>query len=276
VKPRVTAYVPCYNNAASVLHAIESLSAQTTVPHELFVVDDGSTDHSVEIIRARGIRVIGFGKNTGRGAVRARAMSEASGELVLCCDATNELAPDFLARSLHWFADDTVSAVFGRWTPLAGEDVVQRWRNRHLFKIEDPSIGNVRHGASLSTHGCLIRKSHVISVGGFDSTLRHMEDRDIGNRLLNAGFDVIYDPNLLVLVKTRNVLTQVLERFWRWHADRNGSTSLKAYARMLSYSVKVMARADLARGEVDAAAISILLPHYQFWKAKWTQLRETS
>src|ERR1700690_1993580 len=69
-----SAYVPCYNNSASISRAVVAVLRQTVPPTEVIVVDDGSTDGSAELLRHLPVRVIRHERNMGRGAARATAM----------------------------------------------------------------------------------------------------------------------------------------------------------------------------------------------------------
>ena len=69
----VSAYVPCYNNAATVGQALRSLQAQRVPVDELCLVDDGSSDGSRAIAMHMGVPVVELQRNMGRGAVRAAA-----------------------------------------------------------------------------------------------------------------------------------------------------------------------------------------------------------
>ena len=80
---RLSAYVPCFNNASTIRESIESIQRQTVGIEDLFVVDDGSDDGSQQIVESMGVRLIQHSSNLGRGAVRNRAMVEAKEELVL-------------------------------------------------------------------------------------------------------------------------------------------------------------------------------------------------
>lgn len=253
---KISACVPVFNNGDTVATAVGSLLRQTRHLDEIFVVDDGSTDgkHALP-----GIPIVRHTTNLGRGAARASAVTHASGDALLFCDATCALAPDFMARALTWFEDRRVAAVYGNLVQPPGGNAVQRWRGRHLFK--QGSAYNAVHGASLITGGCLLRLDAVRAVGNFDRRLRAVEDADLGERLLGAGFDVVGDPGLKAFPLKNNTLIQVLERYARWNS--RGAMSLRAYARQLSYSIKVMAADDLKARDPAAALISILCPHFQ-------------
>jgi len=266
----ISAYVPCFNNASTLASAVNSLRQQSVPINELFVIDDCSADNSCEIAQDLGVRIVRQERNSGRGAVRSRAMLEAVHDFVLSCDATNALPPDFVERALPWFESATVAAVFGRMWQEDNSTVVQRWRGRHLFKTHDQPVANRR--ASLATWGVLMRKSCVMNVGNFDANLRHSEDADLGERLLADGYEVVFDPLLHTIPLTSNTLPELLERYWRWYAGKDEKIGWKGYFKQVVYSLKVMARQDLQAGDLLSIPISVLSPHYQFWKSFWRKL----
>ena len=177
---KISAYIPCYNNRGTIACAVASIRAQSHAVDELFVVDDGSADGSAELVESLGERVIRLGTNLGRGAARARAMREAQNELVLACDATVAIQPDFLERALKWFAEPQTVAVFGRIVDRRAATVADRWRNRHLFKSDLPLAPSKK--ASLITGASVLRKSGCEQCGGYNPALRHTEDADLGAR----------------------------------------------------------------------------------------------
>lgn len=266
----VSAYVPCFNNATTVGQALRSLRAQRSPVAELYLMDDDSSDDSWAVARYLGVPVVFLEQNMGRGAVRAAGMVHAQHELVLCCDATVHLPVEFLQRSLPWFDDPQVAAVFGRIWQHQATSLADRWRGRHLFRVQEAMT--VQHGALLSTGGCVLRRSAVLKVGNFDRSLRHSEDVDLGRRLLAAGFDVVFDPSLLVVAGVTNSLSQVLERYWRWSAGPGETLSVRGYFKQVWYSLKVMAPRDLHDGDLQSLPVSLFAPHYQFWRS-WARRR---
>lgn len=264
---RYSAYVPCCNNAATVRAAVESLLAQRPAPDEVLVIDDGSTDGGAATLAGLAVRVIRHERTLGRGAVRARAMAEATAPLVLGCDATNVLPPDFFVRAATWLADTNVAAVFGPLCDPAPRGAVGRWRARHLFKQDAIAAQCVRRDAVLATYGTLLRAAAAAAVGGFDATMRHSEDAHLGARLRTAGHAVVFDPTLTTHCNVRNSLGAVLERYWRWHVGEKPRSLIGAYFTAFRTALTVMVPADLRAGDPLAAAISLVCPHFQTWKS---------
>src|SRR5580692_7261445 len=95
----VSILIPCFNAEKWVAQAIESALAQTWPKKEVFVVDDGSTDASLEIIRHFDGRVRWeTGPNRGGGAARNRLLQLAGGEWLQYLDADDFLLPQKLER----------------------------------------------------------------------------------------------------------------------------------------------------------------------------------
>jgi GT2 family glycosyltransferase len=261
----IAAYVPFFNNRSSILATLQSLQQQTISPTHIFAVDDGSTDCGADLVEANGFRCLRLPSNQGRGAARHRAMLEAQCDLVVSCDATNVLPSYFIEHLLPWFDDPRVVGAFGWIQDPRPRGAVGRWRARHLFKAGHPMT--TRRKSSLITYGTILRRSAVLKLGNFNPEMRHTEDAELGDRLLAAGFDIIFDPRVPVFCNVQNTLKEALDRYWRWYAGIGEKVSFHGYAKNISYSIKGMALNDFSEGDPMAASISLLCPHYQFWRS---------
>lgn len=261
----ISGYVPFFNNASTVLAAVDSLRCQCPALDEVFAIDDGSTDQSAALLEAAGVRVLRQPANLGRGAARRLAMDVALHDFVICCDATNKLSADFAARALPWFEDRKVAAVVGLITDPNPRGVVSRWRARNLFKAGERRFAS--KSAPLITFGTIVRSSAIAAVGGYDPNLRHTEDAELGQRLELADYEVIEDPSLYVFCNIQNTLAEVLERYWRWYAGKDEVFCINTYLKMLNYTARTMAWGDLKAGDPLSCVISLILPHYQLWRS---------
>jgi GT2 family glycosyltransferase len=266
----IAAYVPFFNNRSSIIASLQSLQQQTVSPTHIFALDDGSTDGGAELVEANGFGCLRLTSNQGRGAARHRAMLEAQGELVVSCDATNVLPPNFIESLLPWFDDPRVAGTFGWIQDPHPRGAVGRWRARHLFKTDHPMT--IRRNSSLITYGTIMRRSAVLELGNFNPVLRHTEDAELGDRLLAADYDIIFDPRVPVFCNVQNTLGEALDRYWRWYAGTRESISFVGYLKNISFSVKVMAINDFSDGDLPVGMISLLCPHYRFWRSILTKL----
>ena len=99
-KPTISVIIPLYNKEREIEGTVRSVLAQTRLPEEIVVVDDGSTDRSAEIVRKIAsplVRLIPQA-NAGECAARNRAIAEARSEYVALLDADDEWEPGFLAE----------------------------------------------------------------------------------------------------------------------------------------------------------------------------------
>lgn len=264
---RLSAYVPCYNRADTIRAAVESLLAQTVPPGEVLVIDDGSTDGSAGRLAGLPVRILRNDTNLGRGAARARALREAAGEFVLSVDATFVLPPNFAEALLPWFEDGNVAGVCGRIDQAPPRTTADRWRARHLYRLNSPLAQTVRRKMVFQPFGAIVRRAHVLDVGNFDATLRHAEDAELGARLLAAGRDVIYDPALAACSISSDTVATALERYWRWNGGARVNATWRDYLRNFRYTLH-LAVADLRARDPASAVISLMVPHYCYWKSR--------
>src|SRR5262249_8395933 len=110
--PLVSILIPCYNAEQWVGQSIESALAQTWSDKEIIVVDDGSTDRSLDIIRQFGDRIHWeTGPNRGSNAARSRLLELAHGEWLQYLDADDYLRPGKLKCQIEFAMEHSDSDV---------------------------------------------------------------------------------------------------------------------------------------------------------------------
>jgi glycosyltransferase involved in cell wall biosynthesis len=104
-QPRATIIMPVYNGARYIRQAIDSLLVQTYKEFEILIINDGSTDNSVEIINSykdSRIKLLHNPKNMGLVATRNLGVQEAKTELVGFLDCDDIATPDRLQRQVEF------------------------------------------------------------------------------------------------------------------------------------------------------------------------------
>ena len=187
--PSFSVILPVRNAAAVVGAAIESALTQSVQPHEVIVVDDGSTDELASALEPfRGaIRLI---RSAGRGVAAARnaAAAAAGGDFVVMLDADDRFLPgrlealgelaaqrpdlDVLATDAFLEKDGRLLGRFAETVPFAVDDQRTAILDRCFFAW--PAI----------------RRSRLVAVGGFDQSLRSGSDWECGIRLVLSGCTV--------------------------------------------------------------------------------------
>ncbi len=95
----ITVVIPLYNKEAEIERTLRSVVSQRSAPHEIIVVDDGSTDRSAALVEAMGIENLRLihQPNCGVSAARNRGIEEASTPWVALLDGDDCWRPDYLA-----------------------------------------------------------------------------------------------------------------------------------------------------------------------------------
>ena len=207
-------------------------------------------------------------ENHGRGFVRNLAIRECKNELILCCDATNQLAPNFLEVAVPCLLlDQNACSVSGPIKSLNKPNVVSRWRSRHLFKdyvYHRPNTANI---SSLITYGTLMKKSIIVKLGNFNPLLKHSEDEDMAERINASNFHSLGHSDLEIICIKENSLLEVFERYWRWNIGKNEQLNFSVYFSTVKCSIKPMAQIDIFYKDYSAVLLSLMLPHYFLLKS---------
>lgn len=98
MKPKISVITPLFNKQKTVNRAVNSVLLQTFTNLELLIINDGSTDNSIEALKCfddSRMRII-HQKNAGPGAARNRGVKEAKGNFVAFLDADDEWLPEFI------------------------------------------------------------------------------------------------------------------------------------------------------------------------------------
>lgn len=123
---KISVIIPCYNGEDYIGQTLGSLLDQTRPADEIIVVDDGSTDRSVEIAQSFGKSITVLSKGGG-GAANARncGADHATGDAIMFLDADDILAPDVLEHLLEQLKKNPEGVVAGPWYRLV--KIADKW-----------------------------------------------------------------------------------------------------------------------------------------------------
>jgi len=196
--------IPNWNGARWLPACLDSIAAQSLQPSEVIVVDNGSTDGSLELLRERGVRVLELGHNTGFAFAANRGIEAASADYVALVNTDVELAPNWLERMAQAL-DAQAASVASKMLDLADRtrvydagDILRRdgvCEQRGRFGPDDGSYDEPSDMFAACAGAALYRRDAVLDVGGFDERFfAYLEDVDLGLRLRLAGWTCRYEP----------------------------------------------------------------------------------
>lgn len=239
IQSTVTVIIPAYNAAAFIAEALDSVLAQTTPADEVVVVNDGSTDNTLAILkeyepRFGGRLVILDQPNAGVAAARNAAYGRASGDIVAMLDADDIYFPGFLETVRRafttmpdivlFFADTEILAAAGPTGRLNSEGKPVRTLPARavgdLYRFEDSPFTSLLGGSFIPVCATAVRRQAALAAGLFDLSIRTSEDRDFFCRLSLRGpfgfsrevlaYERIHDRNISIATKavdlSRNIL----------------------------------------------------------------------
>jgi glycosyltransferase involved in cell wall biosynthesis len=203
----VSVIVPAHNAAATLKATLESISSQD--PHQIIVVDDGSTDGTADIAADfPGVHLIRQPKG-GPSRARNAGLAEATGLWVAFCDADDRWLPGKLAAQREFLdrSADTV-LVAGDWVREHGASPLARPPYRE-FSYRDILILN-----RFQTSTVLVSTEVLKSLGGFNPALDGAEDWDMWLRVSRTGKIVKLDVPLVVYTDVPGGVSKDLRRLY--------------------------------------------------------------
>ena len=243
----VSVVIPCYNGAKFIRQTLDSVLAQTVEPHEILVVDDGSTDESREIAQSYGppVRVIRQ-PNQGESVARNRGIEEARGDWIAFLDADDLWMPTKLERQIE----------------VLGPDIAWVHTNYHVFGTKSREFNL----AELSDEDRYDISRLCVCSNKDQNLSSAMVRRDVGTRFpewTQHGEDQIYLMDLILEGAGRCVLVEEDLCGKRVHASNQTSTS-KAWPRWHQSMLEWLARRENVLGadrkeEIEHAWIDRLI-----------------
>ncbi|MBI1356444.1 MAG: glycosyltransferase [Acidobacteria bacterium] len=195
----VSIVIPCFNKRAYVAEAIESALAQTYAC-EVIVVDDGSTDGSLEVVRRYEGRIRWVtGPNQGGSAARNRGIELASGSLIQFLDADDALAPDKVEAQVRALETEPAHSVaFCPWSLFHDDGSVDKPDPRPYWKSYDEGLDLLldmwRLGGFFPPHAWLVPKSLIEVAGAWNTRLTGDDDGEFFARILMRGARIVFTP----------------------------------------------------------------------------------
>ena len=183
--PKISVILPVHNRADVLPRAIQSVLDQELRDFELIVIDDGSTDASVEVAESFGdarIRLIRLDRNRGGNVARNEGIRAAGGPLIAFLDSDDRYLPDKLAWTVAEFErrptlELLVDSFIKVQRPGSRKAEVIR-RNSVIDDRDEFRTALFTRRLWKATPAITVRRQIAIEAGLFDETLRRLQDFD--------------------------------------------------------------------------------------------------
>jgi glycosyltransferase involved in cell wall biosynthesis len=200
-KPTISACLAVYNGGDYLARAIGSMVDQTRKPDEILVVDDGSTDNSVDIARRfAGVRVIEQ-KNAGIGAARARLVEEAAGDWIAFNDHDDWWAPEKLEVLEPYTADPAVTLIYSSAYLVDENDIITE-ANLSASPDSPPLRHLLPNHNNILVPATLLKRTALLEAGNYRPEMKSGEDT-LSFFMLIARGKVVQVPERLATIFKR-------------------------------------------------------------------------
>ncbi|MEE8540840.1 MAG: glycosyltransferase [Desulfobacterales bacterium] len=181
--PTVSVIIPTFNRGWVIREAIDSVLNQTFGSFELIVVDDGSTDNTLDILAEYKDRITLIKqRNRGVSAARNRGMDAASGQFIAFLDSDDLWLPQKLKRQMEFF-DSNPDALICQTEETWIRDAVRVNPGKRHRKVSGMIFEPSLHLCLVSPSAVMIKRSLFEEVGLFDESLPACEDYDMWLRV---------------------------------------------------------------------------------------------
>jgi glycosyltransferase involved in cell wall biosynthesis len=217
--PTISVIIPAYNAEDTILATVNSVQQQTFSDLEIIVINDGSRDKTLDVVKGivdTRLKVFSY-KNAGAAVARNRGLAHATGEFIAFIDADDLWTPDKLELQLAALQEHPEAGVAYCWTTFIDE-------NCKFLYVQPPVYfeGNVYPQLLVKNFLCcgsipLVRRQAIESVGELDPSLESTHDWDYWLRLAARWTYVLVPKHQVFYRQTSGSISSKIEVRERYH-----------------------------------------------------------
>lgn len=219
--PKISVIMPVYNAQEYIREAIDSILNQTFSDFEFIIINDGSTDNSVEIIKNYNdprIVLVDNTENKGLVSVLNQGLQLAQGEYIARMDADDISLPNRFMEQVNYLDKHPQVGILGAWFHIFGNKI-NRIEKKHKF----PKLKDILETSPVGHPVAMLRKSVFDKYNlQYDKAYKHAEDYELWVRASK-------------LTKIANLQKVLLK--YRWH-DNNISAIYEKEQSLTSFIIK--------------------------------------
>jgi rhamnosyltransferase len=213
VAPSVSVVIRCHNEARHIGNLLDEIARQSLAPLEVIVVDSGSTDGTLDIVRRHKVRLVEispeeftFGRSLNLGCAAAK------GDVLVFASAhVLPVSTDWLERLARHFVAPDVGLAYGRQVGHA----VSRFSERQLFAQQFPAVSNTRQETPFCNNANAAVRRTLWEKHPYDEQLTGLEDLAWGRWALSEGHRIVYDAEAAIIHIHEETARKIFRRYER-------------------------------------------------------------
>ena len=240
--PIISVVIAVHNGEKTIKETIESVLSQSFRDFELIVINDGSTDKTMDVVSRFNdprIRFFSF-PNRGVSISRNEGAARSAGEYLSFIDADDIWKSDKLKDQLKALEANPGSAVAYSWSDYMDETGCHVWKGARFTNSGNVYEESLLHNIFQNASNALIKKEAFEAVGGFDPYFAVHEDWDIALRLAEKySFACVQKVHILYRIRFGSMSTRTadMEKTWLEIVNRNFSKAPKSLQHLRKQSM---------------------------------------
>ena len=261
---KVSLYIPCFNAQATIHQCLKAVFQQKHPLKEVVVIDDGSTDKTVEIASRYPVKIIKHGTNKGLAAARNTAIKNIKTGFIASLDADCIPEPDWLLKLMKGFSSSKIAGIGGRLLEVYSDSPCDRWRSVHMRQDWGDKETSP---AFLFGSNSVFRKKALLKIGLYNEKFTsNYVDVDMCRRLKKERWRLVYIPNAIANHFKKDDISTLLNNYWRWNVTYYQKRKLYFNSKNFVFKIKDniglanrYLKEDLAKGENQLFYLDFLL-----------------
>jgi len=269
--PKISILIPAYNEEKSIWKCVNSCLNQTRKPDEIIIVNDGSTDKTLDILKRYlgKIVIVNLKKNTGnKSKAQEMGLKFVTGDIFITTDADTILNRNFVKRIEESFNDKEVTAVCGyvessecNW--ITNVRAINYLVGQTIYKKAQSYIGAL---FVLIGCGSAFRTDRFKKYVTFDHD-NVTEDLDFTYKLKLANKKIILQEKAVVYTQDPNNLKSYFRQLYRWYSG--GWYCLRKNKAILKRPNNALILSLLYLESLIMGGIMVLSPLLLFWNPRY-------
>lgn len=211
--PSVSVVVPVFNGEKNIGECIKSL-LELDYPKErlkIIIVDNNSTDSTKEIIKRYSVKYL-LEKRRGSYNARNTGIKKATGEIIAFTDSDCIVGKDWITNLIRGFSDEKVGGVGGRIIAFEPRTIVEQYSANHIDSLNQEMFVP----EFIVTANAAYRHDLLKKVGYFEGSLSSGGDVDMGWKVNDLGYRILYEKDAGVYHKHRTTLIGLFKQFFKY------------------------------------------------------------
>jgi len=207
----ISVVIPVYNSSEYIARTIESVLAQTHKPDEIIVVDNNSTDGTIEIIKQYPVTLLQENEVRSSYAARNKGIDHARSEIIAFIDADCIAADNWLKEGVTALQSGSADLAGGKveFFFTGRKTTAQIWDSLAYLNVKS----NIEKESSAPTANLFVKSAVFEKIGDFDQNVRSGGDFLWTKKAVDSGYSLKYAPKAIVKHPTRKLKDLLKKNF---------------------------------------------------------------